>query len=270
VRIRLNGVRVLVTQLKLNSMFAANGSDVPRQPDDQFRFGRIEIGGSVHEVLSSQRNLVYIAPGNAGIVGAYTMVDDDNLNGQKNGDHEFDVPLPDMSHLEESSSVGANWFAEAFIQPVHLSGHDDVPFRLQGTDEPSALYCKVLESPCPAGQASFDNQANHTNAGYWTVYLLAAYQPGIFRDGDPDTEANILGGKADSIGQGAVVYMESAREGRGLGVVCEAAGLAVHELAHLLAGGGHSASGIMTEACFEGSSSFSAESLALIRSANAP
>jgi hypothetical protein len=274
---RINRTRTAVTKIALASMTDSFGNALGARTfaRDQFRFGRIEVNGVAYDILGSNRLDIYIAPGNAAAVGSgfYFMVDDDNNNAQRNGDDGFDVPLPDLAHLQESDNQAANWYADAFIRPMHLPGHDELPFRLNGNDEPSAMFCKVLDDPCPAGQGSFDNVATEASAAYWTAYLLGAFQAIGGRDGDPDDE-NILGGKADAIGQGVVVYQESAREARGLGPVCEAAGIAAHELAHLF-GGTHTTSGIMTEACVDattGSSAprFSAESLAQIRSAAHP
>ena len=272
-RVRINGVRTAVTQLKLGSMNDAGGNPVPRQPEDQFQFGRIEVGGTAYDVLSSIRNLVYIDPGHAGLTGAYTMVDDDNLNGLKDGDAAFDVPLPDMSHLQATDESGTNWFAEAFILPVELSGHEDIPFWLQGTDQPRDMYCKVVGSPCPAGQSSFDHVATEASPTYWTVYLLGAYQPGLKVDADPETEDPVYLGMSDDPAsgpvQGAAIYAETIRdEGQNLGPVCEGAGVAVHEVAHLF-GATHS-TGTMAGDCVDGTSSFSLQSLNEIRSALHP
>ena len=276
IRVRIDGVATAVTQLKLGSVNDANGNPVGKKdrPSDQFRYGRIQFGQTTpYDVLSSDRNLINIAPGHAGLTGAYTMVDDDNLNGQKDGDQTFDVPLPDLSHLQAADQSGTNWFAAAFIRPMELPGHENVPFYLQGTDDPSDMFCRQRVTPCPANDSSFDNVATEASPTYWTVYLLGAYQPGLKVDADPETEDPVYLGWSDDPNDGPVlgsaVYAETIRdEGQGLGGVCEGAGAAVHEVAHLF-GAMHS-TGIMAANCVDGSTSFSPQSLGAIRSALHP
>lgn len=269
-RTRINGVRIPVTELKLGSMLGSDGTalGIRAFPKDQFAAGKIGFNGGSHQVLGSNRFSIYIAPGNAAGAGGafYQMVEDDDLNGQLNGDDGFDVPLPDMGHLSSSDSASANWFAQAFIRPILLDGHDDLAFRVNGTEEPSDMYCKVLTVPCPAGQESFDHRATEASTTYWTVYLLGAYQPDPDSDGDPNAERR-TGGRADNFRIGAALYAETIREGGGQDS-CAPSAAAVHELAHVF--GATHQSGLMADDCGFGTATFAAISLDEIRSAPRP
>lgn len=270
IKTRISGVRIDVTELKLGSMRGSDGTELGNRvfPRDQFAAGKIGFNGGSHQVLGSNRFAIYIAPGNAaGAAGAfYQMVDDDDLNGQRNGDDGFDVLLPDMGHLASSDSPSANWLAQAFIRPILLDGHDELAFRVNGTVDPAAMYCKVLTVPCPAGQESFDHQATEASTTYWTVYLLGAYQPDPDSDGDPDGERR-TGGRADGSRIGAAIYAETIREGGGQDA-CAASAVAVHEVAHIF--GATHGPGLMADDCAFGSATFSAISLDEIRSAARP
>lgn len=213
---------------------------------------------------------------------AYRVVDDDNASGielavNRNGDAGWDVPAPPLTYLQPSLSASSNWFAPAFVVPYALDGTEDVPFRLHETVDPTDAYCRVVTTPCPAGQSSFDNVAHAANPNYWVGYVLGAYQPYPEVDGDPAGEGGrtykLTIGQTDQFLWGSAVFWEADREVAAGGFtqpICQVEGILVHELGHLFLGAGHTRSGIMAELCSSGSSTWSAASLAGIRSAVHP
>ena len=249
---------------------------------DEFQDGEIVIGGTPFPVRFSEGSTVWIdaGPDPRSLRGApFELVDDDKLGGGLHDDGT-EVPQPDLSFLSESDSQATNWFADVYIRPVHLPGSEEnLPFRIN-LDEPDEGYCRVLEIPCPAGQSSFDHAANASDPNFWVVYLLGAYQGPLGTDGDPDidpfaaTDQNrVTLERADVLGHGAAVFLESIRDEGGAAIgICSAAGVAVHGLAHQFTGPGHVAgdTGIMAAGCVDGSGTWSPQSEFLIRSAVAP
>src|SRR5215510_8952700 len=157
------------------------------------------------------------ASATSALVGkSFVLYDDDDMNHDDastglHGDNDEDVPMPDVSELQDSDDPFLNRLAPAYIRPIYdLTPDDDVPFVLnlaEGTaDGVRALF-------------RFDNIAHQEDPDFWTIYMLGAYQRTIAGDADPDSQVVSSGddisteAEVDDIsGQGAVFYWEMFKE----------------------------------------------------------
>jgi hypothetical protein len=117
------------------------------------------------------------------------MVDDDDFDNDdtiKNGDSsEASVTtLSALSKLQTADTAPSNVYAPAYITPVNDGGGNTA-------NNGTAAFDLNVE------QAEYANQIlNHYGANgngrddFWVAYIQIAYQGGVLRDFDPNTEAN--------------------------------------------------------------------------------
>jgi hypothetical protein len=253
-----------------NNTTSINVSTNPNLEANRFQNGMINITSvGPFRVLSNGTNSITVQ----GLVDAkqasgksFILVDDDDFNNDngtnKTGDQGENIPSPDLALMVDSLDNGicdnsaANAFGPAYICPVFdLAGNDDfVPFVLNLAANTGVAVRNLY---------SFDNVSTEGDPGFWTAYLLAAYQPVLNEDGDPDSElaVKVTLGISDLV-QGGVVFLETIRE-ISSGPNCTIAATAVHELGHLM-GAVHEDGGIMGGGCAT-SPSFTDPSLDKIR-----
>jgi len=196
---------------------------------------------------------------------AFTLFDDDDLSDDdgalSDGDQGEYVPTPDTNLLQDSDNPAQNVFAAAYVKPIYdLSGsRNDVPF--------------VANTPEPGGASDliptyrFDAQQTEADPGFWTVYLLGAYQYTIGMDNDPDGEGGPIGIVDDINGVGASVFNElfTSHEGFNPTPIVNPAATAAHEIGHLF-GGQHTDGGLMKQSRDRTEITFSPTTLNVIRS----
>lgn len=158
------------------------------------------------------------------------LYDDDHLTDFP-GDEDQEIPLPSRDHIETA-------FKPAYITPAYTISNPTPKcskfiLNMPGeSEEQKSHYC-------------FDNVAySSTYEDYWVVYVLAAYQPRLSQDGDPNDEIsdNLVGmimGSTDfseltGDSQGFTVFMECLREAEALGYDPKL--VPAHELGHVFAG----------------------------------
>lgn len=120
----------------------------------------------------------------------FWLWDDDNLNGKKNGDEGFQVPLPETDVITSS-------LKDAYIFPIFNRGTPGPEFSLNGIPPPRF------------------NTARFDQPNYWTMYLCGAYQGATFLDGDQELlrELGITHpAEAGVPNLGSYIFFESIRE----------------------------------------------------------
>ena len=171
--------------------------------------------------------------------GPFTLVDDDDFNGDDgedslDGDGGEEVPEPHVSLTMDSDRPLSNGLAYAYVRPAHdIGGNPDAPFvaNMPGGDGSARLY-------------DFANRATESDPDFWTICLTGAYQPAVHRDSDPDSEVRdedrrqMVCGEVDAInGQGACIYMEGIRETHPqfnlAKTLLETSCVVLHEIGHL-------------------------------------
>lgn len=188
----------------------------------------------------------------------FRLYDDDdfyNNDEHKRGDEGEDVPVPDISFMQNSDYPEYNRFASAYIKPVYYQESDtNVPFHLK-VDE--TVFANLLNE-------YFDNI--NSDQKYWTAYLLGGYEPWPKADNDPNGENKgkyVMGLTLDKLG--SIIFHETIGEEYKYGAY-----VAVHEIAHVL-GAGHVEVGIMQgNYPSEPLEEFSAESIKQMRSYKHP
>jgi len=217
-----------------------------------FEGGSVEIGGVRYTVIGNSGATLLVAgtvPTSAS-GSAAVLVDDDNLGGGTlDGDEGDAVPSPDTSLFEAT-------LEKAYITPV-LSTGGTAPFEDFDTDNGRV---DMVDS------YAFDGQSLKSRSS-WVVYQLGAYE--FFReyDFDPGTDAEARLGQTDlTAGNslGTMVFAETIRDFGSVEAKCQRAGVAIHELFHLLSITGHVADGLMKAGC-TGGTGLSAESLQQVR-----
>ncbi|HEY2919378.1 MAG TPA: hypothetical protein VGK77_10335 [Candidatus Binatia bacterium] len=129
----------------------------------------------------------------------------------KTGDEGENIPAPDLALIADSLDNGicdnsaANALGPAYVCPVFdLAGNEDfVPFTLNLADNTGPAIRSLYSG-------HFDNVATEGDQEYWTAYLLAAYQPILNEDDDPNTEDATFG--ISDLVENAVVFVETTRE----------------------------------------------------------
>ena len=238
---------------------------------NRFENGVISVAGAGNfPVISNGNNMVTVA-GLAPLVppagAAFTIVDDDDFNNDDgaspDGDNGENVTPPITTLIQDSDNAAANVFAPAYVRPAFDvgDGNDLVPFVLNSPSNSAAGLIATYD---------FDASATAADAGFWTVYLLGAYQSMTTADGDPATEGAIVG-EVDAInGQGASVYNEVLRPGEAnITAVVNNAATTAHEIGHLF-NGVHGDGGLMAQSITRTTTAFSDQTLARIRSINHP
>lgn len=209
---------------------------------------------------------------------AFVLVDDDDFNGDdpellRNGDDGENLPPPSMILVADGLDNGAcdgsapNVFAPAYVCPVFDVGdsNDTVPFVLHTPDselEKIATY-------------DFDAIGTEADPGFWTVYILGAYQFDTDQDNDPGgTLKKLVLGTVDALnGMGVSLFQEAvadaARSKDHVDQNCTDAVLTVHEMGHLF-NGVHPDGGIMESGCSSMTTAFSIKTIATIRAIDHP
>lgn len=215
--------------------------------------GNTKKGNKFRVILNTQGNnfTVSVIIDNSTVIpvpGPFTLVDDDDFNhddfdyqnneANPDGDNGEDVRAPNISLIRDI-------FAYAYVSPeFDIGGNGDVPFVLNSPDADNLPETY-----------DFDNDDTEDDKNFWTVYLLGAYQPHTYIDGDPPPksgdEAIVSSGAADKIGdgKGVSIFKESGSGERSYqlssGIIeFEEAHVVVHEIGHLF-GGVHEDGGIM-------------------------
>jgi hypothetical protein len=202
--------------------------------NNRFENGKIFIDGWRYKVISSSHFLgfddnVVVQDDDAGHLAAlnaaaqavgktFQIFDDD------------DDQMPNDLKLPISSSLITDAVRSKFI-PAYVEINNEIenqtkiiPFKLN------------REAPHPDAPDSTDSQ------GFWVRRVIAAYQPSIAEDGDPDSE-NDTGasqGMTNALSIDSLIYLETIRDGSrvGSGIVDENLlrnllyGVVAHEIAH--------------------------------------
>lgn len=197
---------------------------------------------------------------------AFTIVDDDDFNtddgANPDGDNGENVTPAITTLLQDSDGPGINVFTPAYVRPVYDIGdnNDFVSFVLNSPTSAAGLRATY----------DFDTVGTAADAGFWTVYLLSAYQSETAADADPSTEGAILGQVDDINGQGANVYNEVLRPGElTITAAVNNAATTAHEIGHLF-NGMHTDGGLMAQSTTRTTTAFSDQTLARIRSISSP
>ena len=241
----------------------------------QFTNGRITIAGLGTFTVVGNTGTgveVYALLGEEAVGRSFVLVDDDDFNGNDlatpDGDANENVFAPSIAFIEDGADgvcdgSAQNLYAVAYVCPVFDVGdnNDFVPFVL---NVPHTIEDKI---------ASYDFDAVDTeaDAGYWTVYLLGAYQGSESRDLDNET-GGMAGAVDDINGLGASIYLETLADdvrNRGLIAPCSTAATVAHEIAHLF-GSTHSHGGLMESPCDKAVTMLSDKTIVTIRKAVHP
>lgn len=197
---------------------------------------------------------------------AFTIVDDDDFNSDDgtnpDGDNGDNVTPAITTLLQDSDTPAQNVFALAYVRPVYDVGdnNDFVSFVLNSPTSAAGLRATY----------DFDTVGTAADAGFWTVYLLSAYQSEAAADADPAAEGAILGQVDDINGQGANVYNEVLRPGElTITAAVNNAATTAHEIGHLF-NGMHTDGGLMAQSTTRTTTAFSDQTLARIRSISSP
>ncbi|HEY9403355.1 MAG TPA: hypothetical protein VIQ24_11880 [Pyrinomonadaceae bacterium] len=197
---------------------------------------------------------------------AFTIVDDDDFNSDdgtnRDGDSGENVTPAITTLLQDSDTPAQNVFALAYVRPIYDIGdnNDFVSFVLNSPTAAAGLRATY----------DFDTVGTAADAGFWTVYLLSAYQSEAAADADPSTEGAILGQVDDINGQGANVYNEVLRPGElTITAAVNNAATTAHEIGHLF-NGMHTDGGLMAQSTTRTTTAFSDQTLARIRSISSP
>lgn len=242
----------------------------------QFTNGQITIAGlgNFKVVANTATGVeVYALLGPEAVGRSFVLVDDDDFNGNDgdtpDGDANENVFAPSLTYVADGADNGIcdgsapNLYAAAYVCPVFDVGdnNDFVPF--------------VLNVPNTAGDklASYDFDSMHTEAdnGFWTVYLLGAYQGAADRDLDNET-GGMAGAVDDFNGVGASIYLETLADDvrtRGLIAPCSTAATVAHEIGHLF-GATHSQGGLMDTPCDKAVTALSDKTIVTVRQAAHP
>ncbi|HYC00577.1 MAG TPA: transglutaminase-like domain-containing protein [Candidatus Limnocylindrales bacterium] len=198
--------------------------------------------------------------------GAFTLVDDDDYNGNdgtsQDGDDGEDVAMASIGKIQDSDDGSKNVFAYAYVRPTFDIGDNNssvafVANTPDGADEKSLLLATY----------DFDAAAYEADKDFWTVYFLGAYQMQTEEDGDGAGSTTF--GQVDELnGQGASVFLEATKESPG--PACNEPDVGSHELGHLFKGA-HTDTALMDGGgCNVGPLTFSDISLRKIRNLDHP
>jgi hypothetical protein len=236
----------------------------------RFENGVISITGAGNFPVISNTGGVVMVQGLVPVVPptgtAFTIVDDDDFNSDDgtnpDGDSGENVTPAITTLLQDSDAPGLNVFAPAYVRPVYDIGdnNDFVSFVLNSPTSAAGLRATY----------DFDTVGTAADAGFWTVYLLSAYQSEAAADADPSTEGAILGQVDDINGQGANVYNEVLRPGElTITAAVNNAATTAHEIGHLF-NGVHTDGGLMAQSTTRTTTAFSDQTLTRIRSISSP
>jgi len=182
----------------------------------------------------------------------------------QNGDDGENVTAPDTGLIQDSDSPAVNVFAAAYVRPAYDIGdnNDLVTFRLNMSTSSTANITANYD---------FDTSGSQADTGFWTVYLLGAYQGLTTEDHDPLTNSSLYGIVDNLNGLGATVFNEVIRppETANTGVVNNAATTA-HEIGHLFNGQHTDGNGLMAQSPNRMAIIFDPASLHAIRSVTHP
>lgn len=180
--------------------------------------------------------------GSVPITGAFTLVDDDDLNNDDGANLDgdinelFNANSPDMSFMQESDIITNNVFAEAYVIPTYdLTSTRNVTFAANTL--PGNAFTQTL---------AFDQDATEEDPDFWTGYVLAAYQASTLEDNDPSGEVPVLG-YTDGKQYGIAVFLATGSE---FSIpTCEDPYVVAHEFGHLFGVPHHGGGDLMEAAC---------------------
>ena len=242
----------------------------------QFTNGQITIAGLGNfKVVGNSATTVeaYALLGAEAVGRTFVLVDDDDFNGDDpltpDGDANENIFAPAVTFIEDGKDNGLcdgsaqNLYAAAYVCPVFDVGdnNDFVPFV-------ASVYNTVEDK---IATYDFDSMLTEADAGFWTVYLLGAYQGSPRFDLDHEVKG-MAGAVDDHDGMGASIYLETIADDvrtRGLILGCSTGATVAHEIAHLL-GATHSEGGLMDTPCHTAVMTLSDKTIATIRKAAHP
>ena len=170
----------------------------------RFRSGRAVVGDlsmSIGEntdgtITVTNTSVDTIVISNSTVIRLY---DDDDFNNEDLtliGDEGEDVPDPDRNLIQEypnGDNLAANVLMLAYIRPVYdLEGNGVSPEFKANIDDISAGPVREV--------IAFDNISTEGDVQFWTVYLLNAYQPEPYQDGDGADPAGLVPDETPIVG----------------------------------------------------------------------
>jgi hypothetical protein len=162
-----------------------------------------------------------LAGGVTPIVGDFTLVDDDDFNGDDagnlDGDINEDIDLPALGWVQDSDVITNNVFSTAYIRPTYDLVADS------GDEATFLLNTSLVHS-------EFDNITLAANPDFWIIHGLSAYQHETPYDSDP----NVGGIVGQAYLDGFNTFKEPIQEVATSYPGCREEAIMAHEIAHML------------------------------------
>lgn len=214
---------------------AVNPSPADPLEVDRFENGRLTVGPNSLRVLSNTATAITVRNATSAAVSVldsqqFQLFDDDDFNGDDgpapgdgtlDGDLGLGEDIPFLQHdwLEDSDDRQLNRLADAYVRPKYdIGDNNDATIFFPNVAANDVASLRDLYD--------FDQISTESDAGFWTVYLLSAYQYVIGEDEDPNNEDPNGNGQMDDLtvgvtdripdvmgirrGYGAVVFFESS------------------------------------------------------------
>jgi hypothetical protein len=201
-----------ICSLVTNAAGCAFGVTTPLMTN-LFNGGTLVVMGQTYTVATNTATNVLITT--TGVTLPFSMVDDD--------DNTILPRNPDTTDL-------ARAFKPAYVTPFYdlTNARPTAPFVANLAQDTQATKLSMY---------AYDNAATAFDSGFWTIYLLGAFQQLTEADDDPNLEGGTLGEVDALYGQGAMIFLEVLRETPATTYVSEQYTVS-HEVGHLF-GGSH-------------------------------